>query len=186
MRAIALRPELAAAGTTSSGPLTAYAPLPDRSPLPTPGQVCRKPRPACARAVLPVVCGLAAVRSRPVCLCVRSWPVPRHACGWLRRTVRGSARRCCWRSRRTAAVAAGRAPCGARGRGYGEQVPLHGGLPRRVAVHVGSCVGAGQPGARAAGPQHRRRAPSARRAGPSCVCAGAAVVSAPPLLPVVP
>ena len=54
MRAIALRPELAAAGTTSSGPLTAYAPLPDRSPLPTPGQVCPKPRPASARVMLSV------------------------------------------------------------------------------------------------------------------------------------
>ena len=71
-------------------PVDRYAPLPDRSPLPTPGQVCRKPRPACARAVLPVVCRLVTLRSRPVCLCVRSWPVPRRSCGWLRRTVRGS------------------------------------------------------------------------------------------------
>ena len=30
-------------------------------------------------------------------------------------------------------------PCGARGRGCGEQVPLHGGLSRRVPVHVGAC-----------------------------------------------
>ena len=38
------------------------------------------------------------------------------------------------------------------------------GLPRRVAVHVGACVGAGEPGARAPGPQHGRRVPYARRA----------------------
>ena len=85
-------------------PLTAYVPgipLPDRSPLPTPRQVSRKPRPSRARAALPVVCWLATLRSRPECLCVRSWPVPRSACGCVRR--RWSARRP--RSRATAPTA---------------------------------------------------------------------------------
>ena len=75
-----------------SNPLTTYVPgipLPNESPLPTPRQVCRKPRPACTRAVLPVVRGLATLRSRPLCLRVRSWPVPFRACGWRRRAVRG-------------------------------------------------------------------------------------------------
>ena len=62
-------------------------------------------------------------------------------------------------------------PCGARGRGCGEQVPLHGGLSRRVPVHVGACV-AGEPGALAPG--------SSRTAlWASCVCDGVAVVAPP-------